>query len=174
MTLGMKPGDHPDFFRFPPPPGTSRESRLRLDREGQFWDADERIEQPRFRDALNAWIARHPDDGRYILTNGYDWTYFTVDDVPFFVLAVRERDGEPLLVLTEGTECPMRAAGLTQSDDGALYVPVEVRGAEYEARFTRTAQAQLAPYLTEVEPNGTVGVRIGGAVVVPAKRGGAA
>ena len=26
---------------------------------------------------------RHPDDGRYILTNGYDWTYFTVDDAPY-------------------------------------------------------------------------------------------
>ena len=27
----MKPGDHPEFFRFPAPPGRSRESTIRLD-----------------------------------------------------------------------------------------------------------------------------------------------
>jgi hypothetical protein len=171
MTTGMKPGDHPDFFRLPPPPGASRESRLRLDREGQFWDGDEKIEQPRFRDALNAWISRHPDDGRYLLTNGYDWTYFTVDDAPFFVGAVHDQGGQPYLVLTEGTEQKMRATGLKQGEDGALYTPVEVRGVMFEARFTRTAQAQLAPFLVEMEPATAVGVRIDNHVVVPEPRG---
>src|SRR5262249_32567480 len=31
----MKPGDHPDFFRLPPPPGRSRESRIVLDDLGR-------------------------------------------------------------------------------------------------------------------------------------------
>ena len=32
---------------------------------------------------LHRWIGRHPDDGRYVLKNGYDWSYFTVDDAPY-------------------------------------------------------------------------------------------
>ena len=32
----MKPGDHPEFFRFPAPEGRSRESTIRLDAEGTF------------------------------------------------------------------------------------------------------------------------------------------
>ncbi len=33
----MKPGDHPEFFRFPAPEGRSRESTIRLDGRGRFW-----------------------------------------------------------------------------------------------------------------------------------------
>jgi hypothetical protein len=172
----MKPGDHPEFFRLPPPPGTSRESSLRLDRDGQFWFEGERVEHPRLLNALHAWITRHPDDGRYILTNGYDWTYFAVDDVPFFVQSVREGAGGGLeLGLSDGTTVPFPAEGLAAGDDEALYVPVTVRGDPFEAKFTRFAQAQLAPWLVE-GADGRVGVRAGGRVVVPAARraGGAA
>ena len=37
--------------------------------------------EPGLARALASWIARHPDDGRFILTNGYDWTYFTVEKI---------------------------------------------------------------------------------------------
>ncbi|HEU4411039.1 MAG TPA: hypothetical protein VFS43_37650 [Polyangiaceae bacterium] len=166
----MKPGDHPDFFRLPPPPGTSRESSLRLDREGQFWFEGERVDHPKLLNALHAWVARHPDDGRYILTNGYDWTYFRVDDVPFFVRSVREA-GEGLeLELSDGSSVPFTGEGLSVGDDEGLYVPVAVKGGEFEAKFTRYAQAQLEPWLAEAG-EGRVGVRVGGRVVVPAPRG---
>ena len=69
----------------PAPEGRSRESTIRLDADGRFFHEGERVEHPGLEAAMHTWIARHPDDGRYILTNGYDWTYFTVDDVPFFV-----------------------------------------------------------------------------------------
>ena len=167
----MKPGDHPEFFRMPPPPGTSRESSLRLDREGQFWFEGDRVEHPRLLNALHAWVSRHPDDGRYILTNGYDWTYFTVDDVPFFVQSVREAEGGGLeLVLTDGSASPFTGEGLETGDDDGLYTPVAVHGGEYEAKFTRYAQAQLAPWLVEDGAGGRVGVRVGERVVVPEPR----
>jgi hypothetical protein len=28
---------------------------------------------------MRSWIARHPHDGRLILTNGYDWCYFQAE-----------------------------------------------------------------------------------------------
>ena len=43
----MKPGDHPEFFRFPAPEGRSRESEIRLDAEGHFHDHGERVEHAR-------------------------------------------------------------------------------------------------------------------------------
>ena len=70
----MKPGDHPEFFRFPAPEGRSRESTIRLDAEGRFHHEGNVVEHPKLAEAFHTWIARHPDDGRYILTNGYDWT----------------------------------------------------------------------------------------------------
>jgi len=79
----MKPGEHPDFYRLAPPPGTSRESTIFLDAEGRFWHDGELVVHPSLESALHTWIARHPDDGRFILTNGYDWTYFRVEDAPF-------------------------------------------------------------------------------------------
>src|ERR1700748_1796873 len=85
----MKPGDHPDFYRFAPPPGTSRESTIRLDADGKFWHDGDRVDHPALEKALRSWIARHPDDGRFILTNGYDWTYFQVDDAPYTVRTLK-------------------------------------------------------------------------------------
>src|SRR5262249_32638270 len=85
----VKPGDHPDFYRFAPPPGASRESTIVLDREGRFRHDGEPIDHAALEQALRTWIARHPDDGRLILTNGYDWCYFRAEGAPFFVDALR-------------------------------------------------------------------------------------
>ncbi|HRI65463.1 MAG TPA: hypothetical protein PK156_14545, partial [Polyangium sp.] len=81
----MKPGEHPDFFRLAPPPGTSRESTIVLDREGFFWHDGVRVEHGALEEALHRWISKHPDDGRLILTNGYDWCYFRAELAAYFV-----------------------------------------------------------------------------------------
>src|SRR6185369_4619763 len=117
-----RPGDHPDFFRLPPPPGRSRESTIRLDALGRFIHDGHLVEHPGMRRAFASWIARHPDDGRFILSNGYDWTYFTVEDVPFFVETVRSVGGAPVLVLSDGSEEPLDPKTLTTGDAGALYL----------------------------------------------------
>ena len=90
----MRPGDHPEFFRFPAPEGRSRESSIVLDAQGRFHHDGELVEHPGMARAFASWIDRHPDDGRFILNNGYDWSYFRVEDVPFFVLGVREQAGQ--------------------------------------------------------------------------------
>jgi hypothetical protein len=159
----MKPGDHPEFFRFPAPEGRSRESTIRLDGDGYFHHAGERVEHPKLAQALHTWIARHPDDARYILTNGYDWTYFVVDDVPFFVRAVRDEGGDAILVLSDGTEEALDPASVRANERGELYLTVkrDAPGGPFDAKMTRHAQTQLAPFLRAD----------GDAVVLETKRG---
>lgn len=147
----MKPGDHPDFYRVAPPPGTSRESTIVLDREGRFWHDGARIDHLALSQALRGWIARHPEDGRPILTNGYDWCYFRAEDTAFFVDALRvELDGGVTLRLFDGSEELLDPDTLRLGDEGVVYA--RVKAGSFEARFSRHAQTQLADILVEAEP----------------------
>jgi hypothetical protein len=152
----MKPGEHPDFFRLLPPDGRSRESTIVLDAAGRFWHDGARVEHPGMARAFASWIGRHPDDGRYILNNGYDWSYFRVEDAPFFVLAVRAIAGAPELELSDGTRERLDPEALEASAEGALYVRVK---GDFRARFTPNAQLGLAPWLDQL-PDGRVCVRV--------------
>jgi len=143
----MKPGDHPDFFRLPPPPGRSRESRIVLDGLGRFWNEGRLIEHEAMTAAFASWIRRHPDDGRYVLTNGYDWTYFTVEDAAYFVRHVEEREGQAILSLFDGTEEALDPAGVLIAPDGVLYA--RVKGGDSEARLSPQAQAAMVPFVGE-------------------------
>jgi hypothetical protein len=158
----VKPGDHPDFFRLPPPPGRSRESTIRLDADGRFFHQGERVEHPGLEAAMHTWIARHPDDGRFILTNGYDWTYFTVDDVAYFVRSVRIEPERVVLTLNDGSEEAWNPEKTRVSGD-RLYA--SVKGGTAEARFDRHAQNALGPILEETA-DGRLAVKIGTRLVV--------
>lgn len=156
----MKPSDHPDFFRFPAPEGRSRESTIRLDGEGRFWHDGRRVEHAGLIAAFHSWIARHPDDGRYILTNGYDWTYFIVDDAPYFVRALRIGPDAIDLLLSDGSEEAWEPETTRVGSDGALYALVKRTSAQgpCEAKFTRHAQTSLEPVLVDA---GGPAVRVG-------------
>ena len=114
-------------------------------------------------DGSGSWISRHPDDGRYILTNGYDWTYFTVDDAPYVVQALRIEAARVILLLSDGTESPWDPESTRVGADGALYALVkkDARRGPYEAKFSSHAQSSLAPLLVESDDGGLPLVRIG-------------
>src|SRR5947209_3278956 len=116
----MKPGEHPDFFRLPPPPGRSRESSIVLDAQGRFWHDGRLVEHKGLDAGLHGWISRHPDDGRYILTNGYDWSYFAVEDAPYQVRTLRSGEAGVTLVLSDGSEETWDVEGTRVGADGAL------------------------------------------------------
>jgi hypothetical protein len=158
----MKPGDHPEFFRFPAPEGRSRESTIRVDRSGTWHHEGEVVEHPRLKRAMQSWVRRHPDDGRFILSNGYDWTYFTVEDTPFFVESLRIEPSGVTLLLDDGTEEPWDPATSRVGDGDALYATVKrtAEGGPFEARFTRHAQIALAPLLCFGDDGG-VSVQVG-------------
>lgn len=153
--MGVKPGDHPDFYRLAPPPGASRESTIVLDRRGRFWHDGEPVDHPALAAALRSWIGLHPDDGRLILTNGYDWCYFRCEDAPFVVDALHvEGDGAVTLRLFDGSEEPLDPATLSVGEDGVVYARVSASrpGARFDARFSRHAQTQLAAILVSADP----------------------
>lgn len=160
-----RPADAPEFFRTPPPPGRSRESTIVLTADGTFRHDGVVVEHPKLADAMHRWITRHPDDGRFILSNGYDWTYFTVEDAPFFVRAIHEESGEAILVLSDGTSEALDASTLRAGPADALYCLVKsgAEGGPYEAKLTRHAQTQLAPFL--VDSDGSPALRTGSAVL---------
>jgi hypothetical protein len=148
----LKPGDHPDFFRFAPPPGTSRESTIFLDREGFFWHDGVRIEPGALAEALHRWISKHPDNGRLILTNGYDWCYFRAESTPYVVKTIRVEDdaSRASMVLSDQTEEPLDPTSLSIDDEGVVHA--RVKGGQFEARFSRHAQTALAPLIISAEP----------------------
>ena len=143
----MLPADHPEFFRRPPPPGQSRESSIRLDAEGRFWHDGELVRHPGMQAAFATWIRRHPDDGRYVLCNGYDWTYFSVEDVPYFVRSLRAHPAGLELGLSDGSWEPLDPSSLRLGARDALYC--RVKAGCYEARFSPGAQTALSPHLVE-------------------------
>lgn len=155
----MKPGDHPEFFRLPPPEGRSRESSIVLTRDGRFLHDGAPVEHPGMRRAFASWLARHPDDGRYILNNGYDWTYLTVEDETAvrFVHEVGAVLGRPELTLLDGQSLPLDPSALSADPEGRLWL--RLPDGEL-ACFTGPAQLAMAPWLAERA--GAFGVEIDG------------
>ncbi len=153
----MKPSDHPEYFRLPPPPGRSRESTIVLTRDGRFLHDGEAVTHPNMRRAFAAWLRRHPDDGRYILDNGYDWTYVEVEGAAHFVSAVKAKHDLPYAVLLDDREFAIKPERLRCEADGllSLALPDGER-----ARFTPAAQLEVSPWLAERE--GQVGLQIVG------------
>lgn len=130
-----------------------------LEADGRFWHDGEPVQHPGLQRAFARWLRRHPDDGRYVLCNGYDWTYVAVRDAPHFVERVWERSGELWAELSDGSSEALDAASLRVGAGGALYVAV--KGGGERARFRREAQLGLSPFLVEM-PGGGIGVSVGG------------
>lgn len=154
----MRPEDHPEFFLRPPPDGRSRESSIVLDDRARFFHDGAPIENERIRRAFFRWVRLHPDDGRTILSNGYDWTYFVALATPLFVERLALRDGELVLRLVDGVERPFVPEEASLDEAGVVRVALPDRG--FSARFLPDAQRDLLPILEERE--GRFGVLVGG------------
>jgi uncharacterized protein len=128
-----------------------------LDDVGRFWNGSIPIDHEAMSNAFASWISIHPDDGRFILTNGYDWTYFTVKDAPFLVRHVENTPSGVSLRLFDGTEECLDPSTVTMSPEGVLYA--RVKGGRFEARFSRAAQAEMVDSVVE-GPDGSPHVRV--------------
>jgi hypothetical protein len=116
------------------PFGLSRETRIRIDKEGRFHHEDDLITHEALARSLAGWVDVDAESGRYILRNDINWAFVTVDDTPLVVKRFYEDDR---LLLTDGTEEPLDWASLTVSDDDIPYV--RVRSGKLPARFSRQA-----------------------------------
>jgi hypothetical protein len=129
----------------------TRESTIRLDGSGRFWHDQEPVDHPGLARAMSSWLTKHPVDGRWVLENGYDWCYLTVDDVPFQVRAARVEGGSILATLSDGSEEALDPAHLAVDPDGTIRCAVKpnARGGPYPAKFARHAQLALADRLRD-------------------------
>jgi hypothetical protein len=146
----------------PLPPGLSRETRIRRDALGRWWNGEDPIDHPGLTRAFDAWLDRAPD-GRYCLRNDINWAYVELEGAPLFVRAVRLAGDGVVLSLSDGREERLDPTTLRQDRDGVLHC--DARGGAFAARFDRHAQAALEPLLAEDEEGPYL--TLGGARVRP-------
>jgi hypothetical protein len=131
------------------PPWT-RDSTVRIDREGNFWHDGVRVDHPGLARAFARWLDRDPATGRYILRNAVDWCYIAVDDAPLVVRAiVPAPEGTLMLLLSDGSREPLDEPTLRVDADDVPYC--DVRAGALPARFSPQAAFAL---LERVAPDG--------------------
>ena len=152
--------------------GRSRETAIRRDAQGRWWNGPDAITHPNLTRSFDGWIAR-AEDGRTCLSNAINWAYVTIEGPPYFVRAVTlERPSIDAVVLHLSGDIDERLdpSSLRESADGALTCAVR---AGLWARFSAHAAVQLAPIL--VEEGEHVGLRgDAGILVVPRGEAGVA
>ncbi|HEY8427962.1 MAG TPA: hypothetical protein VIL20_06285 [Sandaracinaceae bacterium] len=143
--------------------GRTRETKIRRDAEGRWFNDGVEITHPLLREAFDAWLCRAPDgSGRYCLSNDINWAYVEIEGPPRFVRGVSVEGDRVALRLSDGRVVALDPRTLRQGRDGALYCDV---GEGLSARFERHAVMQLAELLGEDDAG--VYLRVGGELVRP-------
>jgi hypothetical protein len=124
-----------------PPFKLTRESQIRIDRDGHLWHEGERVEHPALARALASWVDLDPETGRYILRNSMDWCFVTVDDAPLVVRIVTFDNQGALVTLSDGSTERLDPSTVRIDPDDVPYC--SVRGGRLPARFDRTAAFTL-------------------------------
>ncbi len=123
--------------------GYSRETRLRRDASGRWFDGDRPIEHPGLRHAFDGWIERAPD-GRPCLRNTIHWVYVDIEGPYYFVRGVRfASDGSVQLMLSGEREARLRPETLREARDGGLWCSV------FEASLPTRFDVESAQRLVE-------------------------
>lgn len=126
----------------------TRETTIRRDAFGRWFDGGEPIDNRAIERAFDRWIDV-ADDGRYILKNAINWAYVEIEGAPIFATSVRLDGDRVRLSLSDDTEEDLAIDTLRQDRDGALYC--NVRAGKLTAKFSRNAQMQLEPLVGEDE-----------------------
>ncbi|MCC6332630.1 MAG: DUF1285 domain-containing protein [Myxococcales bacterium] len=123
---------------------TREDSGIALDRRLTWLHDGEVIDHPNIIEAFNRGV-RVMEDGRYQLHFGSDWCFIEVADCAFGVVAVDVSEGDRLSVrLSDRTAEWLDATSLELDNEGV--VTVRVKEGKAKARFSRTAQSQLAEF----------------------------
>lgn len=128
----------------------SRESKIRIDREGRFWHEGERVEHQGLERAFAQWVTWDDESQRYQLRNSLDWCWITVEDAPLVVWAARvDAEGRVWLSLSDGSVEPLAIETLRVDRNDVPYCAV--RGGTVDAKFLQAAAFSL---LDHAEPEG--------------------
>lgn len=144
--------------------GRTRETQIRRDGAGRWFNGDDRIDHPNLARSFDSWIDR-AEDGRFCLSNSINWAYIEIDGPAYFVKDVLATETEITLQLSGGLEETLDPASLRQGPEGALWCTV--REGRCPARFDNHAVSKM--YDAVGEDDEGVYVRIGGRKVRPAE-----
>jgi uncharacterized protein len=128
--------------------GRTRETKIRRDARGRWFDGDVPMTHPLLTRAFDAWLER-AEDGRFCLKNDINWAYVEIEGAPVFVRSLAlEGAGERVwLELSDGRREALAPDSLREGPDGALHC--QVREGALAARFDPHAAMQLEPLVAE-------------------------
>jgi hypothetical protein len=126
--------------------GRTRETKIRRDRNGRWYENGVPLEHPNLTRSFDAWIDR-AEDGRFCLSNDINWAYVAIEGPAYFVRDLAPVDGALVLLLSGDRREPLRGETLRQGPDGALYC--DVREGRCPARFDNHAALKLGDLLGE-------------------------
>src|SRR5699024_9959494 len=121
--------------------GRSRETQIRRDAQGRWWNGDDAITHPLLAKRFDGWIARAAD-GRLCLENDINWAYVAIEGPPYFVRSLHIESGSidhVTLHLSGERDAALDPTTLREGPDGSL--TCEVLGG-LEARFDSHASMQ--------------------------------
>ena len=149
-----------------PVEGRSRETKIRRDAQGRWWNDDVQITHDALARAFDGWIER-AEDGRYCLKNDINWAYVAIDGPPLFGrrLEVDVAASSLRVELSDGREEIVDLATLREGPDGALYC--DARGGTMPCGLTSVAMMSLEDHLEE-DADGVL-LRLGARSVRPVR-----
>ena len=146
--------------------GRTRETEIRRDARGRWFDGQDPIEHPNLTRSFDSWVDR-AEDGRFCLSNSINWAYVEIEGPAYFVKDVEmAADGVSLLLSGDLRE-RLAPASLRQGPEGALWCVV--REGRCPARFDNHAVSKMSDSIREDEDG--VYVLIGGEKVRPPEIG---
>lgn len=142
--------------------GRTRETQIRRDAAGRWFNGEDRIEHPKLTAAFDGWVDR-AEDGRFCLSNSINWAYVEIDGPAYFVKDVAPEGDRLVLRLSGEVEESLDPATLRQGPEGALWCIV--REGRCPARFDNHAVSKMSDLVQEDDDG--VYVRLGSQKVRP-------
>lgn len=140
--------------------GRSRETALRRDAHGRWFDGRVPLKHPRLEAAFDRWL-ESAADGRFRLRNAINWAYVTVEGAPRTVKSVKIDSMRCSIVLSSGDHETLQPETLFQDAAGNLYC--RAGKPAMWARFHRDAMQALERHLAD--EGGSVVLRLFGTVI---------
>ncbi|MGH7906884.1 MAG: DUF1285 domain-containing protein [Candidatus Binataceae bacterium] len=119
--------------------------RISFRRDGNWYNDDARIDNPRIAMLFSRSIHRAPDGG-YYLQVAEERAPVVVEDTPFVITMVEDdpADGKLTLMLNDGEREPLDPASLEIGAENVLYC--RVKSGTFRARFLRSAYYHLSRF----------------------------
>ena len=102
--------------------GRTRETEIRRDASGRWFNGEDRIEHPKLARSFDGWVDR-AEDGRFCLSNSINWAYVEIDGPAYFVKDVEASDDEIRLLLSGDWSEALDPRSLRQANDGVWHRP---------------------------------------------------